>query len=189
MILFLLAFVALGRLYRDMFKQAETRALLIVAMIVLAFGVVFYTQVEGWSLLDAIYFCVVTLGTVGYGDITPTTNPGKLFTIIYIVIGLGVIGGFFAAAGRMFRPEQFLAKGGSRLAGIVKILPKQDRLQTVETHLQQAVTLLSSEVEESQGERRARLERNRDVLAPLLRDVGALNAEEKARVEPEAGAA
>jgi hypothetical protein len=115
MIAFLLVFIALGRLYRDMFKQVETRALLMVATVVLVVGVVFYMRVEGWSLLDAIYFCVVTLGTVGYGDITPDTSLGKLFTIIYIVMGLGVIGGFFAAVGRMFRPGRLLTREESRL--------------------------------------------------------------------------
>lgn len=182
MIIFLLTFVALGRLYRDMFKQAETRALLIVATIVLAFGVVFYTQMEGWSLLDAIYFCVVTLGTVGYGDITPTTDLGKVFTVIYIAIGLGVIGGFFAAAGRIFRPGQFLTKEESRLDGAAKVLPTQDqgRLQTVEASLHQAITLLGGEAAESQGERQSRIEHVRDGLALIVRDVSALNAEEGA---------
>ena len=94
MIAFLLIFVALGRLYRDMVKQPETRALLIAATVLLVVGAVFYTRVEHWTVLNAVYFCVVTLGTVGYGDITPTTDLGKLFTIFYIIVGLGIVGGF-----------------------------------------------------------------------------------------------
>jgi voltage-gated potassium channel len=112
MIAFLLLFVTLGRLYRDMFKQPETRALLIMALLVLSIGVVFYTNVEHWSLVNAIYFCVVTLGTVGYGDITPTTDAGKIFTVFYILFGLGVIGGFFATLGRLIDPQRFLSLGG-----------------------------------------------------------------------------
>lgn len=38
--------------------------------------------------MDAFYFCVVTLATVGYGDLSPTTPFAKVFTIIYIFIGL-----------------------------------------------------------------------------------------------------
>ena len=79
MLAFLFLFVTLGRLYRDMFKQPETRALLVMAWLVVTIGVIFYMRVEGWSLLDAVYFCVVTLGTVGFGDITPKTELGKLF--------------------------------------------------------------------------------------------------------------
>ena len=43
---FLLLFVSLGRLYRDMLKQPETRALLVRAVVVLLTGVVFYMNVE-----------------------------------------------------------------------------------------------------------------------------------------------
>jgi hypothetical protein len=79
-------------------------------------GVLFYTRVEKWSLLDAVYFCVVTLATVGYGDITPTTDAGRIFTIFYIVIGLGIIGGFFATLGQLIQPGGLLRKGERDLA-------------------------------------------------------------------------
>ena len=111
MIAFLLLFVALGRLYRDMFKRPETRALTVLALVVLITGVVYYVNVEHWSLVNAIYFCVVTLGTVGYGDITPVTAAGKLFTVMYIIVGLSVIGGFFATLGRLIDPQRFLSVG------------------------------------------------------------------------------
>jgi len=110
MIAFLLIFVALGRLYRDMVKQPETRALLIAATLLLVVGAVFYTRVEHWTVLNAVYFCVVTLGTVGYGDITPTTDLGKLFTIFYIIVGLGIVGGFFATVGRLIHPGLFVER-------------------------------------------------------------------------------
>ena len=53
-----------------------------------AFG--FHT-LEGWSWLDSFYSTVVTLFTVGYGDFTPQTDMGKLFTMALILCGLGVI--------------------------------------------------------------------------------------------------
>jgi hypothetical protein len=115
MVAFLLLFVTLGRLYREMAKQPETRALMLVAGLVFFVGVVFYVNVERWSVVDAIYFCVVTLGTVGYGDITPTTEAGKLFTVIYIIVGLGVIGGFFATLGKLIDPQRLLSLRGVAL--------------------------------------------------------------------------
>ncbi len=131
MLAFLLLFVTLGRLYRDMFKRPETRALLMLAVLVLIVGVVFYVNVEHWTLLNAIYFCVVTLGTVGYGDITPTTDLGKVFTIAYIIVGLSVIGGFFATIGRMIDPQQVL----SRPAGLREIVSKErERLPHLTRH-------------------------------------------------------
>ena len=56
-------------------------------------GTVFFTLVEGWSVLDSFYFSVTTLTTVGFGDPAPATAAGKIFPIVYILVGLGVIGG------------------------------------------------------------------------------------------------
>jgi hypothetical protein len=120
MFAFLLLFVSIGRLYRKMIQQPETRALLISASLIVAFGVIFYTRVEKWSVLDALYFCVVTLGTVGYGDITPTTDLGKIFTIFYIIFGLAVIGGFFATLGQLIHPARFVEHEGAEIAGVLR---------------------------------------------------------------------
>jgi hypothetical protein len=69
----------------------EFRALLFLTAGVLLVGMVFYHLVEGWTLLDALYFCVVTLATVGYGDLSPATPLGRAFTIVYILSGIGII--------------------------------------------------------------------------------------------------
>jgi SulP family sulfate permease len=68
-------------------------------------------------------------------------------------------------------------------AGAPQVFPAQGRLQTVEASLQQVVTLLSGEADESQGERKTRLERDRDGLTPIVQDINSLNeAEAKARM-------
>lgn len=54
-------------------------------------GMLVYHYLEGWSWLDSLYFCVVTLATVGYGDITPNTPFAKIFTIFYILNGIGIL--------------------------------------------------------------------------------------------------
>ena len=70
------------------------RILLALVVSLWVSGTTFFTLVEGWSVLDSFYFSVTTLTTVGFGDPAPTTALGKIFTIVYIFVGLGVIGGF-----------------------------------------------------------------------------------------------
>lgn len=72
----------------------------------LAFGTVFYHFTEKLSWVNAYYFSVVTLSTVGYGDIVPHTNAGKIFTTFYIFAGVGIITTFFSA---------FMQRQGQRL--------------------------------------------------------------------------
>jgi voltage-gated potassium channel len=81
-------------LHRAMKEPAVRTAVSLVAALILIASV-FYWIVEGWSLLDSIYFSVVTLATVGYGDFVPKTALGKIFTIAYIFCGLGI---FISAA-------------------------------------------------------------------------------------------
>ena len=72
--------------FRAMLRDPETRIIAIAALLTIS--------IEGWSLLDAVYFCVVTLATVGYGDLHPTTPLGRAFTILYIVVGVGILAAF-----------------------------------------------------------------------------------------------
>jgi len=86
----LLGLVRLGQSIARSFRDPQFRALLVLYVVLLLIGTVFYARTEGWSVLDALYFCVVTLATVGYGDFAPRTPLGKVFTIVYILIGAGV---------------------------------------------------------------------------------------------------
>jgi voltage-gated potassium channel len=72
------------------FKQPEVQGGAQLAISLVLIATLFYWFVEGWSLLDAVYFAVVTIATVGYGDLAPHTTLGKIFTIGYIVSGIGI---------------------------------------------------------------------------------------------------
>ena len=72
-------------------KDSQYRDLLFTTMVILALGMLMYQFLEGWDWIDALYFSVITLTTVGYGDFSPQTTAGKVFTIFYIILGIGMI--------------------------------------------------------------------------------------------------
>ena len=93
----IILFVVMGRFahaIQHMARNPEFQLLLLATLATLASGMFFYHRFEGWSLLDSLYFSVITLTTVGYGDFAPQTNAGKVFTIMYIIAGLGILAAF-----------------------------------------------------------------------------------------------
>jgi len=64
-------------------------------------GTIGFMVIEGLSLSDAFYFSIVTITTVGYGDIHPATEMGKILAIILIVMGVGSFLGVIANATEM----------------------------------------------------------------------------------------
>jgi voltage-gated potassium channel len=80
----------LVRSLRRALREPEVKGVFTIAFTLIAIATIFYWLVEGWTLLDAFYFAIVTIATVGYGDITPKTAVGKIFTMGYIVAGIGI---------------------------------------------------------------------------------------------------
>jgi len=56
----------------------------------LAIGTIAYHFLEKWTWIQSLYFTVATLATVGYGDLHPTSEISRLFTIFFILIGVSV---------------------------------------------------------------------------------------------------
>ncbi len=94
MIAIYLFFLSLLRRIRIGLKDPTFRGLFYTAVLIITLGGVFYHNIEGWSWLDSYYFTIITLTTVGYGDFSPQTDLGKIFTMIYVVLGLGIISSF-----------------------------------------------------------------------------------------------
>ncbi|MFV9646731.1 MAG: potassium channel family protein [Desulfobacterales bacterium] len=66
------------------------RALILLGLVLLI-GTAGYAVIEGWKILDAIYMTVITITTVGYGEVRAVSPTGRVFTIALICMGMGII--------------------------------------------------------------------------------------------------
>ena len=81
----------------DFLKDKSYRNLVLSTLFVILGGMFLFHYIEGWKWIDALYFSVITLTTVGYGDLAPQTDLGKIISIFYIFSGIGIIFGFINA--------------------------------------------------------------------------------------------
>jgi voltage-gated potassium channel len=84
-------------------------ALLLMGVLVLQFGSLTMLALEehapGANITtasDALWFTIVTISTVGYGDYYPTTNPGRIAGVVIIVVGVGIFGTFTGYLANLF---------------------------------------------------------------------------------------
>ena len=73
-------------IYKHLYKLLAGAAFLLLAL-----GTVVYHFIEDWSWVDSLYFSVVAVTTVGFGDLSPSTDASKLFTVVYILLGITII--------------------------------------------------------------------------------------------------
>jgi hypothetical protein len=78
------------------FSLSRLQSYLFLLFAVLALGTIAIMLVEGLSAFDAFYFVVVTIATVGYGDISPSGIYGRAVTILIIIAGVGTFVAVFA---------------------------------------------------------------------------------------------
>lgn len=100
---------------------------LLTTLMFLVIGTVGYTVLEDYSLLDAFYMTVITISTVGFGEIHTLSEAGRLFTIFLILFGFGSIG-FLAHA----FTEAIVEKATSKDLGIRTM---QKRIQQLTNHV------------------------------------------------------
>lgn len=74
-----------------MLNLARTRLLQVAVLlgVVLGVGTVGYMLVEGWNTFDSFWMTVITVATIGYGEVHPLTHNGRIFTLVLILLGLG----------------------------------------------------------------------------------------------------
>ncbi len=91
----------------DRITQVIVSVCLSLALLVI--GSLGYMLIEGWNFLDALYMTVITLATVGYGEVQSLSPAGRVFTLFLILMGVGY---FLYVVGAII---QFLVEGRIRL--------------------------------------------------------------------------
>ncbi|ADB49043.1 potassium channel family protein [Conexibacter woesei] len=116
MIPLVLAARRLARALAAVWRDPETKALPVVAGALVLTGTLFYWRFEDWTIVEALYFSVVTLTTVGFGDFTPTTAGTQLFTIVYILTGLGILVALLSSVAQQYLRQRAESRpAGERL--------------------------------------------------------------------------
>ena len=110
MVSLLLAFRGLSRAVIAVWRDPETKALPVVAGALVITGTLFYWRFEDWTIIEALYFSVVTLTTVGYGDLHATSAGTQIFTIFYILTGLGILVALLSSVAQQYLRQK--AEGG-----------------------------------------------------------------------------
>ncbi len=61
----------------------------LLTIVILTFGTTGYMIIEGWSIFDAVYMTVITISTVGYGEVHKISRIGQIFTVFLVFAGVG----------------------------------------------------------------------------------------------------
>ena len=75
--------------------MTKTRNIVFAAVmlaLVLSMGTAGYMILEEWNFLDSLYMTVITISTVGFNEVNPVSNQGRILTMTILISGLGVLG-------------------------------------------------------------------------------------------------
>ena len=100
------------------------RISIVVLLVLVSIGTAGYITIEGWRFLDSLYMTVITLATVGFTEIHPLSDAGRIFTMLLIVFGVSVIGYIVGSLAQIMFEGQF-----QRIFGRKKVEKKIDALR------------------------------------------------------------
>jgi voltage-gated potassium channel len=117
--------------------------LLVTAAGIIIFGSLLIFSIESQhpdsqinSMIDAAWWTVATVTTVGYGDVVPVTDTGKIVAIFYMFFGIGTLALFLSVLGTQFYKRRF-EKEGKEISHAQKlILERMNDLEKNQKNLQ-----------------------------------------------------
>ncbi len=102
--------------------HTQLRASLLLLALVVGGGTIGYMTIEGWSPLDSFFMTVITLSTVGYGEVHSLTTAGKILSILVIIGGVGAAGFAVGTAGKLVLEDRIRAAMGRRSMKVIQKL-------------------------------------------------------------------
>jgi voltage-gated potassium channel len=100
------------------------RVSIVVLALLISLGTLGYMGIEGWNFLDSLFMTAITLATVGYQEIHPLSEHGKIFTMLLIVFGVSVLGYIVGSLAQIMFEGQF-----QRIMGRKKVEKKIEALR------------------------------------------------------------
>jgi voltage-gated potassium channel len=73
------------------FEQRKILVLFVGIFLIISLGTLGYIKIENMSPLDALYMAIITISTVGFKEVHPLSDTGKIFTILYIITGIAFV--------------------------------------------------------------------------------------------------
>ncbi|PJF40124.1 MAG: potassium channel protein [Phototrophicales bacterium] len=113
-------------LLKTLLQSTQVRLVVFGLGITVLVGTAGYMLIEGWNIIDALYMTVITLTTVGFGEIRPLSESGRIFTIGLILAGVGLITYGLSSA------IEYVATG--EVARVIKARRQYERLMAMRDH-------------------------------------------------------
>jgi len=99
-------------------------AMLMLTILVGSFG---YMLIEGYTFLEALYMAVITISTVGFSELRPLSETGRIFTIVLILVNLGLFTYFVTLVTRFFSDGEFIK--------MYKLLKMENSIKHLQQHV------------------------------------------------------
>jgi voltage-gated potassium channel len=95
----------------------------IYLLVIIAVGIIGYVVIEEYNIVDALYMTIITTSTVGYREVEPLSDAGKLFTVLLIISSLGVLTYFLSQFTQSLLQTQvsFILRGYGRKSKLKKM--------------------------------------------------------------------
>lgn len=88
----------------ELTKSSVFAALMLLVSVMI--GIVGYITIEGYSPIDGLYMTMLIVSSVGFGEVSPLSSAGKIFTSIYMFLNLGILAYIVSVISRyMFEGE------------------------------------------------------------------------------------